>query len=818
MSTASDPGQWQGMWIWSHGGLACEHRNEYCHLRKTFQLTSPPVAAMVRLTADNRYQLFVNGKFVCRGPARCQPKFQAYDEIDLAPFLKKGKNCIAVLACHYGETTFQSIERGGWGFLLDGEVTCRSGKPEPLHTGYGWKAHRGEAYNRQTERYTVQLGFQEDFDANKALTGWTRTSYNDRDWSDAWIYGRPTTMPFESFEPRGIPFETESPARFADITGSFTGSNGKGYKDARNIAELLASETHRPAVKPTIRNVQAGLRKGTGQATIQPTSGNRFHAIVLDAGKETAGFVHLDIDAAGGEIVDLFYCEHVRPDGTAIVRAQNGALACMADRYRCAKGRQQHTFFAWKGFRYVLMVFRDVKKPLKLHHVGYTFTSYPVERRGSFHCSDSLLNRIWEVGAYTLQLCMHDAYMDCPWREQAQWWGDARIQWRVNMAAFGDHALFKRGLRQAAQSQAVHGLTYGLFPCEAHHCILPDYTLVWICSLWDYYWYTNDAEPIREHYDAVLRALAWFERNAGKDHLLHHPGYGLWLFLDWAPLYKADCNATFTLQYLEALQLAQKMASLLKRTGDARKFGQLAANVERAVVQAFWDAKGKQFYEGYDRRKKSPYKKVAQHGNTYAILTGTQRKWHANIGERLAWIYRNHDRLAEANTGGNSHHPGADYPIASTFFYAYVLDAMFKANQPDVAMDAIRTLWKMMLDDGATTWYETWNHNPETYGNSSACHAWSASPTYHLSEQIGGVTPTAPGFREVRIAPRFFDLDHAHVVTPTPLGNIDVQWERTGDGVDLRVQLPKGIRGTVRAEGNRARAIKSGNNRIRLQK
>ena len=812
---SAGPG-WNGVWIWGSGGPAHEHRNEYVYLRKTLTLTSVPLSAHVRVSADNRYQLFINGKFVCRGPARCEPRCQSYDEVDLASHLRKGKNCIAVLAHHFGESTFQSLERGGWGFLLDGEVRCRSGKPVPLHTDTTWKAIPAEGYNRGTSRYTEQLGFQEDLDAAQEPPDWTSARFDDRDWRKAWGIRAAVMMPYERFEPRGIPFEREQPARFVTTTGSFVGRHLKDHRTHDNLGLLIADERRRPASQPILRDVRSALTRGRGYMTVAPTPAGRFSAVVLDAGKEVAGFFHLDVEAAGGEIIDVFYCEHVRPNGDAVVRAENGGLAHMADRYRCRKGRHQHQFFAWKGFRYVLIVFRDVRKPLKLHHVGYIFTSYPVERRGTFECSDPLLECIWETGVYTQQLCMHDAYMDCPWREQAQWWGDARVQWRVNMAAFGDRALFRRGIRQGAQSQIHDGLTYGLFPCENHVCILPDYTLVWICSIWDYYFYTGDDSPVREHFNEVVRALEWFERHTGKTHLCSCPGFGLWLFLDWAPLFKAGYNATFTLQYLEALQIAVKMARHVGHTGQARKYAALARQVERAAVRTFWDPKGKHFFEGAFRHNRKPYRQVAQHANTYAILTGVQSRWHGRIADRIAWILKNHDRLFADNSGGNVHHPRAKHPIASSFFYAYVLQALFQVGYGQVALDGIRKLWGGMLDQGATSWFESWNHGSDCYGNSSACHAWSASPTYHLSEQIGGVTPIAPGFEKVRIAPRTFDLDHGNVRTPTPRGSIQVEWQRVDrSGMDLKIKLPRRVTGVLDLPDMPRRTLKGGTHRIR---
>jgi len=116
-----------------------------------------------------------------------------------------------------------------------------------------------------------------------------------------------------------------------------------------------------------------------------------------------------------------------------------------------------------------------------------------------------------------------------------------------------------------------------------------------------------------------------------------------------------------------------------------------------------------------------------------------------------------------------------------------------------------------MLDDGATTWYESWNHQPKSYGDTSACHAWSASPTYHLSEQIGGIAPTSPGFQTVRIAPRMFDLDWARVRYPSPRGPIVVEWGRRGrDGMNMQIKLPRRVSGVLDIPGLPQKALTGG--------
>jgi len=66
--------------------------NCFAEFRKEFDLASVPRAAPFAITADQHYRLWVNGSFVCRGPARGYQRSWPVDEVDLAPFLKRGRN------------------------------------------------------------------------------------------------------------------------------------------------------------------------------------------------------------------------------------------------------------------------------------------------------------------------------------------------------------------------------------------------------------------------------------------------------------------------------------------------------------------------------------------------------------------------------------------------------------------------------------------------------------------------------------------------------------------------------------------------------
>ena len=143
---------------------------------------------------------------------------------------------------------------------------------------------------------------------------------------------------------------------------------------------------------------------------------------------------------------------------------------------------------------------------------------------------------------------------------------------------------------------------------------------------------------------------------------------------------------------------------------------------------------------------------------------------------------------------------------ASPFFYAYVLEALIKAGLRDEAIDIIREKWGGMIEKGATTFWDVWEPDFQ-----SRCHAWSASPLYHLSQQVLGVMPVEVGWKKVRIRPVLGKLDYAKGRVPTPLGVIKVEWEKAGDDqLAVRVELPLEMEGEFVGPLGESRALVAG--------
>ncbi len=71
--------------------------------------------AVLKITADDYFKLYINGKFVTQGPAPGYPSHYYYDEIDVTGYVKSGENTFAV------HTYYQGLINRVW---VSGDLRC----------------------------------------------------------------------------------------------------------------------------------------------------------------------------------------------------------------------------------------------------------------------------------------------------------------------------------------------------------------------------------------------------------------------------------------------------------------------------------------------------------------------------------------------------------------------------------------------------------------------------------------------------------------------------------------------------------------------
>ncbi|MBW8812134.1 MAG: alpha-L-rhamnosidase N-terminal domain-containing protein [Caulobacterales bacterium] len=788
-------------------------QNRWFLFRTTLTLEAVPETAPLHVTVDGRYILHVNGTQVGRGPVRCSPLFQRYDSYDIAGQLRVGRNAVAVLVHTYGvDTAFHEAVRGMWaptfgegGLWVDGPVVSTAGE---------WRCRQSDAWRRETPRTNHSLGFVEAHDANLLPEDWTRPEFDDSAWDQARPLvaggggpeapiGGMTVRPFPILEPRGIPHLTE-----ADVTPArVLWVKGQEPRPEIGISRRLYQEPLHPPPLGAVVDPEHLLR-GDDAPTVVRTGEGLDTAITVDFGRIFSGYPFIEIEAAGGEVVEIACAERLPGEWEAGGAAPDARITPMkllgADAHLCSyaarPGRQRFQRFEWCAVRYMHVVVRGAPSGLTIRRLGAVETHYPVADRGRFSCSDPLLTRLWSLGAYTLKQCMHDAWEDCPSREQRQWLGDVTVENLAAWAAFGDSAapLTAKFLIQAAQSQRPDGLTQMFAPGDHKHdaVLIPDWTLQWILCAHDHWMLTGDLATIEAIWPSIQKALAWFDHLSGPRGLVADVPY--WQFMDWAGFGREGEPAPLNAQLAGALRAAAGLAAALEIPRAAARYRQRAEAIIAALDASHWDEARGVWVDMVCPRTGRQDLRTSQHAVAAMALWGDPPA--GRLARAFDWAT---DPARETQTPAPPVVPHGTpldeqngVVMANTFYGHFVGEALARHGRTRTALAHIRRRFAPMVEAGATTLWEA------TTPDASLCHGFSASPTYFLSRHVLGVAPATPGFGRVRISPDLGDLDFAEGVAPAGGRDVAVRLERAGDGftahiegaADAEVVAPPGLR------------------------
>ncbi len=767
-------------WVWPEAYMYLY--NHYAHFRRDFELGAVPGKVPFHITADKNYKLYVNGSYVCRGPARGYQSHWPCDEVDIAPFLRKGHNFVAIEAYNPGISTFQYLHKNLAGLLCavgDKKVAAAWDKSK-------WIMRRDPARATQTARYSVQIDFQEHIDLNKDDRSWITSETPPTDWR-AEIFpdgahnfmGFPNGMPpFDALEEREIPFLREEFAAPEKVVSSGTGRCGEGYREYKNVAWAFIKEVESEPAKAWDdgSGVKSRIVDGCLELQVEPAGEGSFRAITIAAGEYVLGCLEVEVpDAAGSELLDFKHYQYLRDGKPVFVAKRAGCLVALGNRMKLRPGANKHEFFHPLGFGHFTLIARDVSKPvtvrLRIRKVGYPFTM-----KGAFECSDSVLNQIHAACRRTQQLCSMDAYVDTPWREQAQWWGDARVQAKNTFFLDGDARLLARGAQSIADQELLSGLTPGHAPTAGLWCILPDFTLTWMLTIWDHYYQTGETSLFKKLIPRVKEALAYYDsKEARAENGLLRYDQRFWLFEDWSTLPKDRVPAFLNLWYCLTIRKVATLFELVGKSSDAEKLRKKGSAMEALVLEKLFDPASGLILPALDVEMK-PYGEPSVHDQTMALMLGLKPEAHQGMIDKVVLPYLRGEEIKG--------------PKASAFWAAYVLEEMGQRGYAKDCVDFIRRNWSPMLSTG-TTWEDfKWD---ETIGGSS-CHAWTSHPSYHFVNMLTGVVQTKPGWEAIRVKPAFVEgIDRAKASIPTPKGMVEVEWSRKGGSIAGSVKLPQGV-------------------------
>jgi len=730
------------------------------YFRNTFSIDRVPAQATLYLAGPRSAKVWLNGQLVESVESDTSSPLGMHTFVtSVAKALRAGKNTIAIEAVRgRGVTGFANsplVRQQTFGQVMVAKIlpTASGIDSRPLMmTTKDWKS------------------------ATNASQGWQTTAFDDSSWKPVQSIG--------AIESTVELFQWNADAGLYDWPG-YDGISGYLAHMDLPVSKVLATYTGRGTFDnlEALSATQVNASKEFGiTLPAKILTEAEAPSLFLDFGREITGRVEIVSDSDTPAVVTIQMGES---ESEALKAPYLGVNQLTLPPHATGHGPKT-------AFRYAKISFVGGGPQLRFKGIKVDHIYYPVNYAGSFESSDAMLNRIWEVGAYTAHLCMQDGVWDASKRDRGRWMGDMDVSGRVIEDVFGERPLMEDTLDRLM----------GPAPVDEHVNGIPGYSAFWFTGVADYYRHTGSKEFLEHEHERMLQLLHYVDAEFD-ERGIYANRTKVWLYVDWSPELNGDTPETRKATTLEFYRAYREASWLLGELGDkanADQYAERAAKVKAASEKYLLDPATGSFGPRWQT-------------NAAAVVGGVaEPKQYKDIWD--------HSLASVDHVQYNAY-------IISPYYNYYVIRAMAKTGHRKDALEWIRKYWGGMIEEGATSMWE--GYDPSWYKEDfhaslqadnrsgyfvSLAHGWSTGPTAWLMEEVLGIEPTGSGFSTVDIRPDLVDLTWAKGAEPTPRGLLKVEAKREGNNAAVTVDLPQGTTARVSIPVASASAAVSVNGKI----
>ena len=775
---------------------------------------------LMRFSADDYCRVFVNGRFAAQGPAQGYYFDYNFCETDITPFICEGENEITAEVYYQGLIN-RAYDSGDLrcGFICDIEA---DGKPV-FSTDESWLCCVDKSYiGYRTTGYDTQ--FLEDRDMRLKPSEWERVRVREHDYTFA-------DKPFPAVdvffvEPVGTvtrPIKSEPDDNKANLSDESAKPENSGNEEvsrvasdsagrigsAEDICNIRAADVC-PATADRSPDFDACAEGGSGDIVSEPgesaskpdgvsesepvsmttesreavchdemnaeTPGkekeerNGRVSRLFDFGAETVGTFDIVVRGHSGDELLLRAAEELlngeegllSPDTE--IRYMTRANCGYDERIILDEGENRISGFDYKAFRYAELI---CPENVELVSFGAMARNHPFDEAACvLDTSDTVLMKVFDICKRGVKLCSQETYVDCPGREKGQYAGDLTITSASQLWLTGNTELFCKAVRNQRESafidEGLMAVTPGSFMQE-----IADYSLQFPIIALRYYYFTGDREGLMKLLPVCDRLLTSFERFQREDGLLE--GVDKWNLVDWPANLRDDYDFELTKPigkgvhnvvnafYIGAVICTERMIDLLGI--DLENGVENGARRSDALIEAFNRAFFREDKMLYADSETSSH--TSLHSNVLPLYFGFARR---EAYPRMAELIRQ-----RKFSGGVYISYFAMKAMARLGLYADIWEMITSTGENS---------WYNMVREGGTTCFEAWGKDKKW--NTSLCHAWASAPISVLIEDLVGISPREPGFKDINIHPHLpKTLERFDMRIPLPDGrHIEFEWEK----------------------------------------
>ena len=709
--------------------LASE-RDVWMNFRRDFTLDEVPQSAPIKIACDSKYWMWINGELVVfegqlkRGPTK---DGSYYETLDIAEYLKQGKNTLAIQVWYWGTGGFNTNVSGSGGLIFSSNLMDAS-TDKTVETGDGsWWALRDPAY-RKGERAMMRTEPSTIYDARNEINGWMNPSYNPAVSEDGWNLAA------------SIGTDTEDP----------------GYVGDGPWNELW----ERPIPQ----------WKDYGLTLCDYSVEGNTYTIKLPYNCQFTPYLKLGDNTEDGVKITI----------TTDTQSKYGSL----NTYTTKAGAQEYEAKNWINGDYLYF---EIPEEVEVKALGFHETGYPVESgentdflgyfdsvvdysdpslsqftgghtwtENEADADNNFYDEIWKKSVRTLYVTIRDTYMDCPDRERSQYIGDAINELEEAFYSLGTsvNPLSAKAVKNICDWQIeteIDGRTYYLMSnvrpggnAQEISC----QSLGTALAASKYYLFTGDSELPQYCYQKLYNYLTNYDMVtegeeaglvANRSSRYHMYDSNLWQWFDWGNNQdtRLETNLWWYISALSVREMAdvegvpateEQKAWLDERLASIEENFEKFWNEDLQAYATQWNKED--WYSTAELENGSHL--VDDRANALAVVYGLvpEEKYplmrDVFIGTETAPAYEN----------------------ASIYMEKYVIEALYKMGYDEEAMQRITKRHINEVNDAtSSTMPEYWYKN----GKGTKNHGWSGGSMIALSRYATGVVPTEAGYGEGRL-------------------------------------------------------------------
>lgn len=597
-----------------------------------------------------------------------------------------------------------------------------------------------------------------------------------------------------------------------DAGKEFAGWDTAGYDDSGWMgAERVAIPMG------TLRGAMLPGMKVLGQ--IKPKSiTNRGKSVILDMGQNMAGWLKMRVSGTrSGDSIFVRFAEKLAEDGG--LWRDNLRNAFSTDCYVARgdeDGRWWNPTFVYHGFRYVEVT--GLGNAGMDDFIGEV-VSDEMEQTGTFHSSDTILNKVFDCARWGVLSNYKGMPVDCPQRDERQpWLGDRSRGCFGEAFLFDNNTLYGKWARDIAEAQREDGCIPDVAPAYWNY-----YTdnMTWPStfpfSMEMMYNQYGDTAAVRKYYPAVKRWLAHMKYQYQKDWLMPRDKYGDWcvppeditLIHSKDPSRATDGTLIATAYYYRLNMLMGRFACILGYEGDAAGFMKEAAMTKEAFNKKFLMVnKGTAEVPGHILYPDSTfYGNNTVTANLLPLVFGMIDDVDYVQGEVEKNIVKD---IITGNKGQIS---------CGVIGVQWLMHGLSAMGRNDVAWllatNKKYPSWGYMTEKDATTIWELWNGDTANPWMNSGNHVMLLGDLISwIYEDIAGIRydEEQPGFKHIIMHPDFSvdEIDDISASYISIYGKIASKWKKANGKLSWHVEVPANTTADLYMPDGTKHAIGSG--------